>query len=65
MMNFKKFTDDEGSLFIDIREIAYFYEASDKEQIERGVNTTLCFKNGNCLSVKEKMTYLIEIMKWI
>lgn len=65
MMNFKEFTDNEGSLFIDIREIAYFYEASNEEKEERGVNTTLCFKNGNCLSVNEKIAYVKDLMKWL
>ena len=65
MMNFKEFTDDEGVLYIDIREIAYFYEASEADREMRGVNTTLCFKNGNCISVIEKISVIKEVMKWV
>ena len=65
MMNFKEFHDDEGPLYVDIREIAYFYEANEDEKEQRGVNTVLVFKNQNSLSVTEKITTVIEVMKWV
>lgn len=59
MNKFKKFTDDEGSLYVSIEQIAYFYYDEESSA------TVICLNNGISLYVNETIEYVLELVKWL
>lgn len=59
MNKFKEFTDGEGSLYVSIEQIVYFYYDEESSA------TVICLNNGTSLYVNETIEYVLELVKWL
>lgn len=62
MINFVELHDKEGSIFVNRKDIVYFYE--NDRNCSGPERTCISLSNGNALTVNETMKEIKEIVQW-